>query len=160
MEQNRERLASLGTMAAGLAHELNNPAAAARRAASDTGGGARRAQLHDRPLRRSRGSSARRPQRLVDLQREAPQAQAQRGVLDALDAADAEDEMLGRLEELGIPEAWRLAEPLAAAGVDADWLERVSAARGIGDRRRRCAGWRLAVGTQPRGASCASPRRG
>ena len=34
-EQNRERLASLGTMAAGLAHELNNPAAAARRAASD-----------------------------------------------------------------------------------------------------------------------------
>ena len=35
MEQNRERLASLGTMAAGLAHELNNPAAAARRAAAE-----------------------------------------------------------------------------------------------------------------------------
>ena len=34
MEQNRERLTSLGTMAAGLAHELNNPAAAARRAAA------------------------------------------------------------------------------------------------------------------------------
>src|SRR5450631_2272055 len=34
-EQNRERLASLGTMAAGLAHELNNPAAAATRAAAD-----------------------------------------------------------------------------------------------------------------------------
>ena len=34
IEQSRERLASLGTMAAGLAHELNNPAAAARRAAS------------------------------------------------------------------------------------------------------------------------------
>ena len=34
-EQNRERLASLGTMAAGLAHELNNPATAARRAADD-----------------------------------------------------------------------------------------------------------------------------
>src|SRR5213079_2862706 len=33
-EQNRERLASLGTMAAGLAHELNNPASAARRAAA------------------------------------------------------------------------------------------------------------------------------
>src|SRR5439155_14550393 len=32
---NRERLAGLGTMAAGLAHELNNPAAAARRAAAD-----------------------------------------------------------------------------------------------------------------------------
>ena len=34
IEQNNERLASLGTMAAGLSHELNNPAAAARRAAS------------------------------------------------------------------------------------------------------------------------------
>ena len=34
-EASRERLTSLGTMAAGLAHELNNPAAAARRAASD-----------------------------------------------------------------------------------------------------------------------------
>ena len=34
MEQNRERLASLGTMAAGLAHELNNPAAAAQRGRS------------------------------------------------------------------------------------------------------------------------------
>src|SRR3989449_9197299 len=32
--QQREKLASLGTMAAGLAHELNNPASAARRAAA------------------------------------------------------------------------------------------------------------------------------
>jgi C4-dicarboxylate-specific signal transduction histidine kinase len=32
--QQREKLASLGTMAAGLAHELNNPAAAARSAAA------------------------------------------------------------------------------------------------------------------------------
>ncbi len=34
IERNREHLASLGTMAAGLAHELNNPAAAAQRSAA------------------------------------------------------------------------------------------------------------------------------
>src|ERR1700683_3678310 len=34
MEQQRDRLASLGRLSAGLAHELNNPASAAKRAAS------------------------------------------------------------------------------------------------------------------------------
>src|ERR1700677_1665938 len=33
-EQQRDRLASLGKLSAGLAHELNNPASAAKRAAS------------------------------------------------------------------------------------------------------------------------------
>ena len=34
MEQQRDRLASLGKLSAGLAHELNNPASAAKRATS------------------------------------------------------------------------------------------------------------------------------
>ena len=49
-EQNRERLESLGTMAAGLAHELNNPAAAVERAASDL---ADALEVHQRDDRRS-----------------------------------------------------------------------------------------------------------
>ena len=53
-EQNRERLASLGTMAAGLAHELNNPAAAARRAASDLAEALEVLAVDDRPVRRVR----------------------------------------------------------------------------------------------------------
>ena len=53
--------------------------------------------------------------------------------LQTLDAADAEDELLDLLEELGVPEAWRLAEPLAAAGVDREWLDRVARARRPGD---------------------------
>ena len=45
--------------------------------------------------------------------------------LVALDAADAEDELVEALERLDVREPWRLSEPLAAAGVDAAWLDRV-----------------------------------
>jgi signal transduction histidine kinase len=47
-------------------------------------------------------------------------------VLDALDASDAEEELLERLEALGVSEPWRIAEPLAAAGVDQRFLDRVA----------------------------------
>ncbi|HWH14925.1 MAG TPA: ATP-binding protein [Miltoncostaeaceae bacterium] len=124
MEQNRERLASLGTMAAGLAHELNNPAAAATRAAAELAealdvlgstighfveSGVERAEAHE----------------LVEMQRAALAQAAEAGVLGALDAADAEDAVADALDDLGVPDGWRLAEPLARAGVDAAWLERV-----------------------------------
>jgi signal transduction histidine kinase len=129
LEQNRERLASLGTMAAGLAHELNNPAAAARRAAADLVEsldvlGSTIGHFVESGIERADA------QKLVDLQREAISRQAERGPLGALDAADAEDELLASLEDLGVPEAWRLAEPLASAGLGADWLARVSALAG------------------------------
>ncbi len=129
VEQNRDRLASLGTMAAGLAHELNNPAAAARRAADDLAEaldvlGSTIGHFVESGIERVEA------QQLVDLQRDALSRQEQRGVLDALETADAEEALLGALEDLGIPEPWRLAEPLASAGVDADWLARVSALAG------------------------------
>ena len=67
--------------------------------------------------------------RLVALHAEAIERAAGRTALDALDAADAEDALLERLESLGVPEPWRLAEPLAAA-LDEDWLGRVAALAG------------------------------
>jgi signal transduction histidine kinase len=124
---HRERLSSLGTMAAGLAHELNNPAAAAKRAASElidaldvvnhalesfVEGGMERAEA----------------EQLLALQREAIDRAGAREQLDAVAASDAEDEMLDLLEDLGIDEAWRVAEPLSY--LDADWLERVHAIAG------------------------------
>jgi signal transduction histidine kinase len=125
IEQNRERLASLGTMAAGLAHELNNPASAARRAA---------AELTDAldvissaiATFVEAGVERKEAQGLVALQQEALANLDGGTALDALDAADAEDELLAQLESLGVREAWRLAEPLAAAGVDEAWLRRVA----------------------------------
>ncbi len=129
LEQNRERLASLGTMAAGLAHELNNPAAAAQRTATQLGEALR---VINGALRAFVSSGIERvdAEQLVALQDEALAAAAGHTALDTLDAADAEDALVEHLEELGIEEPWRLAEPLAAAGVDRAWLDRVAALAG------------------------------
>jgi signal transduction histidine kinase len=129
MEQQRERLTSLGTMAAGLAHELNNPAAAARRGA---------AQMEEAletiasTIGRFVSAGIERDQAecLVELQEEAITGAERRTALDALDQADAEEALHERLEELEVPEPWRLAEPLAAAGVERDWVDRVATIAG------------------------------
>jgi signal transduction histidine kinase len=124
IEHNRERLASLGTMAAGLAHELNNPAAAATRAAAQM---AEALETVSSTIGHFVNSGVEREEaeQLVALHDEVVAAAATRTALDALGAADAEDDLTDRLEDLGVPEPWRLAEPLAAAGVDQAWLDRV-----------------------------------
>ena len=125
IEANRERLASLGTMAAGLAHELNNPAAAARRAASEMNEalgvlGSVIGHFVESGVERAEA------EQLVGLQRRALEQAEGRTPLDALDAADAEDVVLERLEDLGVPNAHRFAEPLAAAGLDDAWLDEIA----------------------------------
>ncbi len=129
IEQNRERLASLGTMAAGLAHELNNPAAAARRAASQMTE-ALRAISATLGAFVEAGIERAEAEQLVGLQREALARADGASAVDALEASDAEEELLARLEDLGVEEPWQLAEPLAAAGVDQEWLDRVAALAG------------------------------
>ena len=129
IEQNRERLASLGTMAAGLAHELNNPAAAARRAAAQLAETLATVNDSYRAFVES-GIGPTEAKRLIALHEEAVACGAGRTALDALDAADAEDELLDRLETLGVSEPWTLVQPLAEAGVGAEWLERVTEAAG------------------------------
>jgi signal transduction histidine kinase len=129
MEQDRERLASLGTMAAGLAHELNNPAAAAQSTA---------AQLADTlevitgafGTFVEAGIEREQAAELVALQREVAAAAEGRTALDGLDAADAEDALQDALEDLGVPEPWVLAEELASAGVDEEWVRRVASLAG------------------------------
>lgn len=129
IEHNRERLASLGTMAAGLAHELNNPAAAAKRSAALMAD-ALEVLASTVGLFVESGMEREQAGALAKLQREALDSAARCTVYTSLDAADAEDELQDRLEELGVADAWKLAEPLASAGLDAAFVDRVDVAGG------------------------------
>jgi signal transduction histidine kinase len=125
LEQNRERLASLGIMSAGLAHELNNPASAAKRAASDLGETLE--VLTDTVgLLVESGIEREQAAQLVALQREATTLSAAHTPLSTLDAADAEDALAHALGDAGVSEPWRIAEPLASAGIDPAFVARVA----------------------------------
>jgi signal transduction histidine kinase len=128
--QNRERLESLGTMAAGLAHELNNPAAAAKRTAADLAdalevlSGAFGAFVQS-------GLDMEAKKRLLELQSRATNSCSTQTPLSALDAADAEDELTDALTDAGVEEPWRLAEAFSSAGLDVGFVRQVSDAAGV-----------------------------
>jgi len=124
IEQNRERLESLGTMAAGLAHELNNPAAAARRASADLADalevlGSTIGVFVESGIERAQAAE------LVKLQAEAQRRAGEQRPRSALEASDAEEAVAATLEDAGVEDGWRLAEPLSRAGVDEAFLGRI-----------------------------------
>ena len=127
--QNRERLEALGTMAAGLAHELNNPAAAARRTATDLAdaldvlSGAFGAFVES-------GLEGEQKKRLLELQVRALTAARSLTPLSALDAVDAEDALTDALADAAVEQPWRLAEAFSSAGLDAGFVHDVANAAG------------------------------
>ncbi|MCL6731804.1 ATP-binding protein [Streptomyces neyagawaensis] len=122
----RERLLALGSLSAGLTHELNNPAAAAVRATS---------ALRERVagMRHKLGAIASGPFRretlesLVELQERTAEQVAKATPLSPLEAADREDELTDWLDDHGIAGGWQLAPNFVQAGLDTAWLDRVAA---------------------------------
>ena len=122
----RERLLALGSLSAGLTHELNNPAAAAVRAT---------ASLRDRVshMRQKLGVIAsgvydrQALATLIRLQEETAELVAKAPTLSPLEASDREDELGDWFDDHGVSGGWDLAPTFVQAGLDVPWLERIVA---------------------------------
>jgi signal transduction histidine kinase len=121
----RERLLALGSLSAGLTHELNNPAAAAVRATS---------ALRERVagMRHKLGMIAGGKwdrttlETLIRLQEEAAERVPKALALAPMEASDREDEISDWLDGRGVRDGWDMAPTFVAAGLDIPWLDHVA----------------------------------
>jgi len=138
IETQRDKLSALGKLSAGLAHELNNPAAAAQRAAVNL-----REELEtvrDASIRLARHAlSAEQREFVTRFEREAGQSTATIPA-DPLVQSDREERIASWLEAAQVPGAWKIAPVLADAGVEIPKLEALAAQVGdlvLGDALTR-----------------------
>ena len=119
--QEREKLIQLGAMAAGLAHELNNPATAARCAAAALRQSVE--QVQDYACELNETLSAEQWQQLVAISQEAVHCATSQPKLNALEQSDWEEAIECWLDSHKVGDAWDLAPALVNARIDQEELE-------------------------------------
>ncbi len=132
IEQQRDRLASLGKLSAGLAHELNNPASAAKRATSQLRDLLKRVKDASHELGRRELTSA---QKSEIEKLEASLTQPDGHPPDALTASDLEDKIDSLLRSHGHNDLWQLAADLARRNVKPEVLEQLFSTLGADTAR-------------------------
>jgi signal transduction histidine kinase len=120
----RERLLALGSLSAGLTHELNNPAAAAVRATASLR--ERVAGMRNK-LRLLAGGKYERGslETIIELQQRAVEKVSKAPKLDPIAASDAEDELSDWLDTSGVADGWQMAPTFVQAGLDTGWLDQL-----------------------------------
>jgi len=120
VEQQRDRLASLGKLSAGLAHELNNPASAAKRAASQLGDALKK--IRDASLELGRHDLT--PAQKAEIEKmEISFTQPDVVPPDPLTTSDLEDQIDSLLRSHGQNDLWQLAADLAQRNIRPEAME-------------------------------------